>query len=721
MKKLFTPCILFTFLILSICLCSSQANAQRAYITNKIDNTVSVIDVATNSVIATIPVGASPQGVAVSNDGSKVYIAYSDDYTMSVIDVVTNTVSDTIQFGYPYTFSCIAVSPDDKKIYYGGEIGSAIAGIGSINTATNTISASIMPGNSLEEFKGISVSPDGSKVYVDGNSGNVYVIDSALDTVLATIPVGSFLSGTPYGIAVSPDGSKVFVTIYNFIGMPNYGNTVVVINTATNTVSNTITVGNGPHGIAMSPDGSMVYVSNYIANSISVINTTTGTVLVTIPVGSAPEGVSVTPDGSKVFVANRNSNTVSVINTATNTVMATIPVGNTPIAFGNFISKYSLTPTVNISASQNPMCPGTSTNLIAYGTATYSWSNSLGTSNIVTVSPTTTTTYTVTGTTLGHTGTASITITIASLPSGAGTISGTAVVCQGQDSVTYTVPAINNATSYVWNLPNGASGTSTTNSISVNYGTSALSGNVTVAGHNTCGNGIVSNFPVYVVPLPVTNAGNDTLICPGSSIILAATNGNSYIWNNGVTQGVPFVPTSTKTYTVTVSNGFCSTTDSVTVAIAIPPSATVIYQVGDDLYSTTSTGNQWYFNNVAIGGATSPIYTTFTSGTFYSIITDTLGCASDTSNVLYVVTTGLPNISDNENINIYPNPATETITFEFPQKATLEIFNMQGKLIRTIVTESNKTSIDISTFPCGMYFVKGITEQGIAIRKFIKE
>jgi YVTN family beta-propeller protein len=53
------------------------ARAQNAYITNSGDNTVSVIATATNTVVATIPVGGSePSGVAVTPDGSKVYITY---------------------------------------------------------------------------------------------------------------------------------------------------------------------------------------------------------------------------------------------------------------------------------------------------------------------------------------------------------------------------------------------------------------------------------------------------------------------------------------------------------------------------------------------------------------------------------------------------------------------------------------------------------------------
>src|SRR5215470_12939312 len=64
-------------LTLACLLCPASTHAQNAYITNQRSNTVSVIDTATDTVSATIPVGLIPFGVAVSPDGSKVYVTNS--------------------------------------------------------------------------------------------------------------------------------------------------------------------------------------------------------------------------------------------------------------------------------------------------------------------------------------------------------------------------------------------------------------------------------------------------------------------------------------------------------------------------------------------------------------------------------------------------------------------------------------------------------------------
>jgi hypothetical protein len=100
-------------------------------------------------------------------------------------------------------------------------------------------------------------------------------------------------------------------------------------------------------------------------------------------------------------------------------------------------------------------------------------------------------------------------VTYPSLPAAAGTITGTASVCQGQTGVGYSVPVITNATDYIWTLPAGAtiSAGFNTNSITVNFSASAVDGDITVKGSNSCGTGTVSaNYPVTVNPIPTTSA-----------------------------------------------------------------------------------------------------------------------------------------------------------------------------------------------------------------------
>ena len=61
---------------------------------------------------------------------------------------------------------------------------------------------------------------------------------------------------------------------------------------------------------------------------------------------------------------------------------------------------------------------------------------------------------------------------------------------------------------------------------------------------------------VIVNPLPVVFAGNDTAYCAGDSVTLSGSGASTYTWNNGVANGVPFVPTIPDVSTTIVNHDF---------------------------------------------------------------------------------------------------------------------------------------------------------------------
>ncbi len=283
-----------------------------AYVTNSGSGTVSVIDPATNTVEATIPVGVFPRGITLTPNGDFAYVANFNSDNVSVINTATNAVEATVLTQRP---DDVAVSPDGSLVY----VSTLFQGVVVINTATNSVITNIPVGTSPG---GIVFSLDGVFAYVANfSSANVSVIATATNTVVATIPVGT----SPTELEITPDGSQIYVV--------NQGNnTVSVINTATNTVVATVTgVGSVAVGIDISPDGTFAYVSNAGPNTVSVINTATNTVVATGgPTGNDPFGLAVTPDGAFVYTANRLGGNVTVINTATNTTVIDISVGNAP-------------------------------------------------------------------------------------------------------------------------------------------------------------------------------------------------------------------------------------------------------------------------------------------------------------------------------------------------------------------------------------------------------
>jgi uncharacterized repeat protein (TIGR01451 family) len=307
--------------------CKPQAGIY-AYVANFDANTVSVIEAASNTVTATVPVGSGPIELAVTPDGSRVYVANEFSGNVSVIDTATNTVTATIRVGD--TPQRVAVTPDGSRAYV---TNASSNNVSVINTTTNTVVTSIPVDN--KPF-GAAISPDGTRLYVaNDTSGTISVIQIATNSVVATVPVGN----RNLQLAITPDGSRAYVA--NFGTSP----TVSVIDLTTNSIVATINVGSGPNSaidVAITPDGSRAYVANYSSDTVTVINTATNTVTATIPVGDQPEGLAITPDGTRVYVVNSLSNSVSIIATANNMVVTTVPLGEHP--FGIAIKPLQQTP-----------------------------------------------------------------------------------------------------------------------------------------------------------------------------------------------------------------------------------------------------------------------------------------------------------------------------------------------------------------------------------------
>ncbi|MFN5182526.1 MAG: beta strand repeat-containing protein, partial [Bacteroidota bacterium] len=280
-------------------------------------------------------------------------------------------------------------------------------------------------------------------------------------------------------------------------------------------------------------------------------------------------------------------------------------------------------------------------------------------------------------------------VTLCSPPPAPGSISGTASVCSGT-SQTYTVAAVSGATSYLWTLPTGWTGTSTTNSITVTVGSAGQNGNITVRGVNTCGNGPTSTLAVTSVgPVAGTAAASPTSICTGSGSVITLTGSTGTIqweesangstgWANvtggtGGTTATYSTPslTSTTYYRAKLTSGSCAVvySNTVTVTVGSPttpgvsisasPSTTICTGTnltftasGSNLNGGTITNYEWFKNGVSVQSNASSTYAFSgysTGNTVYCIITVS-GCVSPstaTSATSTITVNAVPTVSVN--------------------------------------------------------------------------
>lgn len=179
------------------------------------------------------------------------------------------------------------------------------------------------------------------------------------------------------------------------------------------------------------------------------------------------------------------------------------------------------------------------------GATSYLWTLPAGwsgtsTTNSITVNTTTSGgTISVAAVNACGTGTArTLSITGGSAPSQPGAITGNTAVCAGT-SYNYSVAAVPGATSYIWSLPAGWSGASSTNNITVVSGTAG--GTLSVVAVNSCGNSIARTTSTLITPVPAQPSPitGSTSVCPGSTQVYSVTlvQGANMVYNWNLPSG----------------------------------------------------------------------------------------------------------------------------------------------------------------------------------------
>ncbi len=425
-------------------------------------------------------------------------------------------------------------------------------------------------------------------------------------------------------------------------------NTPITINAATSllwtanpaiAITNATTTSASVAGLpAGTTDFTLTATTTYGAVSCNSDATTSiNLVMPTVDAGvdqTACNGSSVTLSGSGAVSYtwdNGVSNGVAFTPGATTTYTVTGTDANGCTDTDQVTVNVSSSPTIDAGTDQS-ICPGGSVTLSGSGGVSYNWNN--GITDGVSFTPGSTTTYTVTGSDIaGCTNTDQVTVTVYALP--AVDAGAPQAICPGG---TVTLSG-SGATSYSWD--NGVS-----DGVSFNPG-STTTYTVTGTDGNGCQN--TDQVTVTVNSLPVVDAGAPQSVCAGGTVTLNGSGATSYTWDNGVSNGVAFVPASTTTFTVTGTDGAgCQNTDQVTVTVNALPVVdagapqTVCAGVSVTLNGSGATSYVW------TGGVTNGVSFTPAATTIYTVTgTDANGCQNTdqvtvTVNALPAVDAGAP-------------------------------------------------------------------------------
>jgi len=489
--------------------------------------------------------------------------------------------------------------------------------------ATGATSYTWSPGS--QTSSSITVNPSSTTTYtVTGTSAGC----SASDAVTVTVTSGAAINAGP-DVTICP-------------GSPT---TLSANGGVTYSWNNGLGIGNN---LSVSPASTTTYTvtGTDAGGCVGTDNITVN--LATLPtVNAGPDQTICT--GSSVTLSGSGANTYSWNNGVVNGVAFT-PVSTTTYTLtGTSLQGCTNTDQVTVTISSGitvnagpdvTICSGTSTTLTASGATTYSWSPGGQTTASITINPSSTTTYTVTGTSAGCTASDNVTVTITS---GAPINAGPDVSICTSGSTTL---AASGGVTYAWD-----NGLGSGNNLSVSPASTTT---YTVTGTDAGGCVGTDNVVVTVNSLPSVNAGLDQTICPGPSVTLNGSGATNYSWDNGVLDGIAFIPSTTTSYTVTGTSATgCTATDQVTITLAVPPTV----DAGPDITicpgtSTTLTASGAATYSWIPGSQTTTSITVNPSATTtYTVSgTDANGCTN--SDQVQVTLAPLPTINAGPDVSI---------------------------------------------------------------------
>ncbi len=495
----------------------------------------------------------------------------------------------------------VTVSPTTTTTY-------TVTGTGSNGcTNTSTVTVTVVGTPTVTATAGTSSICTGSSTTLTATGASTYVWNPG-NLSGATVTVSPTTTTTYTVVGTAPGGCSntqtVTVTVNGLPTIAASASTPTICNGSSTTLTGTggVTYTWNPGSLS----GTTVTVTPATTTTYTVTGTNasgcSNTNTVTVTVNSLP---TVTASASNTTLCNGSSTTLTgtggvtytwnpgnlsgssvTVTPASTTTYTVTGVGSNGCSnTGTVTVTVSALPTVTASAASASICTGASTTLTGSGASTYVWNPGNLTGTTVTVTPASTTTYTVVGTDAGGcSNTQTVTVTVNSLPTIAATASNSTICIGGNTTLTGT-----GGVTYTWN-PGNLSGTTVTVNPSVTT-------TYTVTGTNANGCSNTNTVTVTVTGSPtVTVTAGTTNLCAGSSTTLSATGATNYTWNPGNLSGatVNVSPANTTTYTVTGTvSGGCSNTQTITVTVIALPvvTATAASTTICDGNTTTLTGS----------------------------------------------------------------------------------------------------------------------------------
>lgn len=250
----------------------------------------------------------------------------------------------------------------------------------------------------------------------------------------------------------------------------------------------------------------------------------------------------------------------------------------------------------------------------------------------------------------------------------------------------------------------------------------ASTGTTTYTATSTDLSDCVFSIDILVNPNPIVIAGTDISLCGIiDTMLVASGTADTYLWDNGITDGVNFTPSAgltTYTVTGTITATGCESSDMVDVLVTTLDNG--ISLSGFNLSADQSGATYQWVNcpsYAVISGATNQNYTPSSDGD-YAVIVTLSGC-TDTSICESISGVGFDEFGPKNNILVYPNPASQHVYIQSILPFTYSIVDAKGSVVKN-GQESGNAMIEIANLENGIYLINIVSEGDVQTYQIIK-
>jgi len=288
----------------------AAAEGRKAYIGLYGEDAIGILDLESKRVLKTVPVSA-PDGIVITPDGTKLFVSSGDSGSVKVLDTESDTIAASIDVGAKP--AGLSITPDGKLVV--AAVGGADQAV-LIDVSRNAVARRVSVGQAHSSC----ITSDGRYAYIGSQvAASPAIVKVDLDE---GAPAETFaVDKAPRALAC--EAGRIYFTV---VGL----DAVEMLDPKSGTLGTPIASGGSPHDVRAAQPGKIELVVSQTAGDLEFIDVASAALVAQVPTGKLAHWIAVSEERSAAYVTNEGDDSVAVVDLGQRVVTDRIGVGKAP-------------------------------------------------------------------------------------------------------------------------------------------------------------------------------------------------------------------------------------------------------------------------------------------------------------------------------------------------------------------------------------------------------